>query len=76
MKVLDQSRDSTCCRYMYLAGRLPIYLIASLALYSKAQAELPPEPQIFIDTPVRIDPARPLKIGQEFYPVESVKLSE
>jgi TonB family protein len=32
--------------------------------------------QVFIDTPVRPDPAQPLKIGQEFYPAESVRLQE
>jgi TonB family protein len=54
----------------------PIYFIAVFIWIPYSQADVLPGPQIFIDMPARIDPARPLKIGSEFYPVESVKLRE
>lgn len=53
-----------------------VTVFSTLIWTSATSAELPQGPQIFADTPARIDPARPLKIGGEFYPAESVRSRE
>jgi TonB family protein len=53
-----------------------VYLVTTLIWIRETHADVPPDPLIFVDMPVRIDPARPLKIGPEFYPAESTKLRE
>ena len=76
--------------FMALTGRIPralaafavmirslsVYLIATFIWIQGTQADVPPEPRIVVDKPVRIDPTRPLNIGREFYPAESAKARE
>lgn len=53
-----------------------VSLFAILIEISAAWAGVAQGPQIFADTPARIDPSHPLKIGGEFYPAESVRSRE